>query len=313
LIGNKTLIDFETTNQQNTISVGKFHFSNKAFETANEYLVNINPKPNTEIIIDEIGKLELNEQGLHKALTHHLHLIRKSDSQHKLVLVVRDSLLEAVKTKFDINDALVISIADFNAHEIITKKSTLTGLVLCGGNSSRMGIDKAFLQYHHTAQYKYIAQHFININIPALISCNESQQKNISNDYVSLIDDEEYKNNGPISGLLTAFKNNPEHSFILVGCDYPLIKQHYIETLISLSHYSFDAACFVRLSNISLNEPLITFYNNSFHEKLLTSFHSGNTSIKRVLDNANTLKIITEDEGFLKSFDTPQDFHSFQA
>jgi len=312
LIGKRTLIDFETTEQQHTTSIGKFHFSNKAFDTANEYLVNIQPKPNSEIIIDEIGKLELNEQGFFKALMFHLQLIRKSDSHHKLILVVRDSLLDQVKTKFNINDARVISIADINANEIITKKSTLTGIVLCGGQSTRMTTDKAFLNYHQIEQYKFIAKHFINVNIPVLISCNASQQKNISNEYVSLVDDEEYKNNGPISGLLTAFKKYPGNSFILVGCDYPLLQQHHIATLFSLSQYGFDAVCFVRLSNIYLNEPLITFYNNSFHNKLLQSFHSGNTSIKRILDDANTLKIITADEDFLKSFDTPEDFQSFQ-
>lgn len=312
LIGNRNLIDFETIHQIDTTSIGRFHFSNKAFEIANDYLINIQPLSHSEIIIDEIGKLELHEQGFHKALIYHLQLIRKSDSQHKLVLVVRDSLLEDVKNKFDINDALVISIADLNANALITKISSLTGLVLCGGQSTRMRTDKAFLNYHQIEQYKYIAQYFINVNIPVLISCNESQQKNISNDYVSLIDDEAYKNNGPISGLLTAFKKKPDDSFILVGCDYPLIKQHHIDMLVSLSGYGFDAVCFVRQSNTSLYEPLITFYTNSFKEKLLASFQLGNSSIKRLLDEANTLKIITEDEQFLKSFDTPEDFQSFQ-
>jgi hypothetical protein len=31
-----------------------------------------------------------------------------------------------------------------------------------------------------------------------------------------------------------------------------------------------------------------------------------------LLDELNTLKIIVEDESFLKSFDTPEDFRSFQ-
>jgi hypothetical protein len=240
-------------------------------------------------------------------------LVRKAQSNHRLVLVVRDSLLQEVMMKFGIEDAQVITIADLNENEISTKKISLKGLILCGGNSSRMGTDKAFLQYHQKEQYKYIASLFINLNIPVLISCNESQQEKISNDYVALIDDEEYKNNGPISGLLTAFKNYHEDSFILLGCDYPLIQQHHIDTLFSLSGYGFDAVCFVRQSNTSLHEPLITFYSNAFKEKLLASFQQGKSSIKRILSEVNTLKIITEDEDFLKSFDTPQDFHSFQA
>jgi molybdopterin-guanine dinucleotide biosynthesis protein A/nucleoside-triphosphatase THEP1 len=312
-IGKRNLIDFETLHQHDSISIGRFHFSNKAFEMANNYLINIQPQSHSEIIIDEIGKLELNETGFYAALVNHLKLVRHAQSNHRLVLVVRDSLLEDVKTKFGIEDAEIITIDKLNQNEKLANNISLKGLVLCGGNSARMGTDKAFLHYHQKEQYKYIASLFTNLNIPVLISCNESQQEKISNDYVALIDDEEYKNNGPISGLLTAFKNYHEDSFILVGCDYPLIQQHHIDTLVSLSGYGFDAVCYVRQSNTSLHEPLITFYNYTFKEKLLASFHLGNSSIKRVLDEVNTLKIIIEDEDFLKSFDMPQDFHSFQA
>lgn len=312
-IHNRSLIVFETSHQHDTTSIGRFHFSNKAFEMANDYLINIQPQFHSEIIIDEIGKLELNEKGFFRALVHHLTLVRKDQSNHRLVLVVRDSLLQEVMIKFGIEDAQVITIADLNENEISVKEISLKGLVLCGGNSSRMGTDKAFLQYHQIEQYKYIASLFNNVNIPVLISCNETQQEKISNDYVTLVDDEEYKKNGPMSGLLTAFKNNPDDSFILVGCDYPLLKQQHIDKLVSLSVYGFDAVCYVKQSNTSVYEPLITFYSNAFKEKLLASFQQGNSSIKRILSEVNTLKIITEDEHFLKSFDTTEDFRSFQS
>jgi len=311
-IGNRNLIDFETSHQDNSTSIGRFHFSNKAFEFANDYLINIQPQSHSEIIIDEIGKLELNEAGFYSSLVHHLELARNDQYNHRLVLVVRDSLLEDVKTKFRIEDTQIITIDELNKNENLANNISLNGLVLCGGNSTRMRTDKAFQEYHQIEQYKYNAQLFTNLNIPVLISCNESQQKKISKEYVTLIDSDDFKNNGPISGLLTAFKNNPSNSFILVGCDYPLIKQHHIETLVSLCVYGFDAVCYVRQSNTSLHEPLISFYSNSFKEKLLASFQQGNSSIKRILDEVNTLKIITQDEQFLKSFDTPEDFHSFQ-
>jgi molybdopterin-guanine dinucleotide biosynthesis protein A/nucleoside-triphosphatase THEP1 len=313
MIGNRSLIEFETIHERDSISIGRFHFSNKAFEMANDYLINIQPQSHSEIIIDEIGKLELNEVGFYRALVHHLAIVRQAQTNHRLILVVRDNLLQEVMMKFRIEDPQVICIADLNENEISAKEISLKGIVLCGGNSSRMGTDKAFLQYHQIQQYKYIASLFTNLNIPVLISCNQNQQEKIRNDYVALVDDEEYKNNGPISGLLTAFKNNPDDSFILVGCDYPLIQQHHIDTLVSLSGYGFDAVCYVKQSNTSVYEPLITFYSNAFKEKLLVSYQQGNSSIKRILSEVNTLKIITEDEEFLKSFDTPEDFHSFKA
>ena len=40
-IGKRNLIDFETLHQHDSISIGRFHFSNKAIETVNNYLINI--------------------------------------------------------------------------------------------------------------------------------------------------------------------------------------------------------------------------------------------------------------------------------
>lgn len=187
----------------------------------------------------------------------------------------------------------------------------ILGLILCGGKSTRMGSDKAFLQYHHTEQYRHIANFFSDMNIPVIISCNEEQAKKIKKEYTTLVDDDSFKNNGPISGLLTAFKNYPDESFLLVGCDYPLAEKKHLENLIAQGNKGYDAICYVRQSNLTINEPLITFYNNSFKGKLFTSFNAGNTSIKKVLDEVNALKIIVEDDDFLKSFDTPEEFHSF--
>jgi hypothetical protein len=61
--------------------------------------------------------------------------------------------------------------------------------------------------------------------------------------------------------------------------------------LVSLSAYGFDAVCYVRQSNTSLHEPLITFYGNTFKEKLFASFQMGNSSIKRVLEGSAKFEI----------------------
>jgi len=202
---------------------------------------------------------------------------------------------------------------DIVLQKTLSPTENIYGVVLCGGNSSRMGTDKAFLQYHSSEQYKQVARLFTSLNLPAIISCNDEQQKKISNEFVCLPDDTAFKNNGPVSGLLTAFSKYPESSFVLIGCDYPLIDQQHIEMLISLSSYGYDAICFSRKTLQSINEPLLAFYHQRFKEKLFSSFHKGNTSIKRMLDEVNTLKIMVEEDSFLKSFDTPKDFHSYST
>ncbi len=308
LISKRHLINAESL-QKEKATTG--NFSDEAFNQANDYLQHLSPIENSIIIIDEIGELELMEKGFYNGLKHQLNLASNLKEHHQLVIVVTKSLLDECKKKFALPHAKLISIDDLDSTEYPLKPVSLSGLVLCGGKSSRMGTDKAFLHYHQTEQYQFIAKLFSDSGISVIISCNEEQQQKIPVEYSTLIDDDTFKNNGPISGLLTAFKNNPTLSFILMGCDYPLIQQKHIDLLLSLSQFGFDAVCFVRKSDQENMEPLLTYYNNTVKEKLDQSFESGNTSLKNILGEINTLKIIAEDDSFLKSFDTPEAFHSF--
>jgi len=311
MIQSRRLIDFEKQPDENTMSVGRFHFSESVFQTAIDYLNNIRPASGADIIIDEIGKLELRGEGFHQALLHQLELVRRPESSHRLILVVRDSLLDQVMSAYSIQEASILTIKEFLPEFELKRNIPLSGIILCGGESARMGTDKSFLRYHSTEQYRHLAQLFSSLEIPVLISCNEQQKNKFEQGYELIVDDREFGFNGPITGLLSVHKKYPGHSFILVGCDYPLLEKEHIQILTSMTDFGFDAVCFVGSSPFSVNEPLVTYYSNAFLKKLHDFFLSGNTSIKKLLDVSNTLQIIMEKETFLRSFDTPEDFHSF--
>lgn len=103
--------DFEAKShvEEETISIGRFHFLKSAFSRANAYLIKVLKRSNIKfIVIDEIGKLELNGKGLHDSVSQLI-------SNHKilkhchLVLVIRDSLLESVIQYYNIIDYKVIT------------------------------------------------------------------------------------------------------------------------------------------------------------------------------------------------------------
>ncbi|MCP5062418.1 MAG: hypothetical protein GY936_08145 [Ignavibacteriae bacterium] len=77
-----------------TISIGKYHFLQESFDWANANLIkSFNQVPDW-IIIDELGKLELKREGLHKSASYILDKI--NDSSTKIILVIRDYLLEDI-------------------------------------------------------------------------------------------------------------------------------------------------------------------------------------------------------------------------
>jgi nucleoside-triphosphatase THEP1 len=87
------------------ITVGKFVFSQPAFEKAKKIIRNSGGKTGW-LIIDEIGPLELRNEGFAGVLKE---AIDSVNNEQKILLVVREGLLEKVKEKFGINKVIMIS------------------------------------------------------------------------------------------------------------------------------------------------------------------------------------------------------------
>lgn len=93
-----------------TISIGRYNFYKTAFKKANSILKGvINEQGNGFILIDELGKLELNEEGLHASALSVIEKTRRDKSLHS-VLVIRTSLLLAIKKKYNLSDKQIFNI-----------------------------------------------------------------------------------------------------------------------------------------------------------------------------------------------------------
>ena len=105
-IQERIYIPFESIERTaGTISIGRYHFYQKAFDQAN-YLL-LSKMITGWCIIDEVGPLELQEQGFFPALEK----LRKN-SKHNLLVVVRSSLLATVQEKFEWQHARIITADD---------------------------------------------------------------------------------------------------------------------------------------------------------------------------------------------------------
>jgi len=79
------------------IFVGKYSFSKTAFDKAENIIIDAAKNNYSTIVIDEIGPLELKEEGFSTALTYCLKNCKK-----QIIIVVRESLVEAVIEKFSL-------------------------------------------------------------------------------------------------------------------------------------------------------------------------------------------------------------------
>lgn len=103
-IGSRDVFNMQAHQvDNNTISVGRYHFLKSAFKRANTVIQrSLSQKEAGYLIIDELGKLELRSEGLHESAVLAIERTMHSRVFH-LILVVRTTLLEQIIDKYDID------------------------------------------------------------------------------------------------------------------------------------------------------------------------------------------------------------------
>lgn len=181
------------------------------------------------------------------------------------------------------------------------------GLVVCGGNSSRMGTDKSLLQYHDKPQRYHVYEMLLPFCEKVFISCNEMQWNNIEDGYSFLKDDAAYSNIGPIAALLTAFKQFPEKNILLIGCDYPFLTSTELQQFLMHCTGENNAVAFYN-DQEELYEPLLAWYPYQLFDKLKKIHEANQFSLQHFLRDNDAAKFYPADKNSITSIDTKEAF-----
>lgn len=104
----------------------------------------------------------------------------------------------------------------------------ITGIVLAGGKSSRMGSDKGITQMNGKKFIEHIIAALLpNIN-DIIIVANNNNYANLGYKVVEDI----IKNCGPLGGIYTGLINSKTENNIIVSCDIPFISSDLIKHII---------------------------------------------------------------------------------
>lgn len=92
------------------VAVGRFLFARNAFDKGKEILERPYPAIAAWLVIDEVGRLEITQgEGWEPMVLRAVAAYREDPGRGKLLLVIRDSLLEAGLRKYDLErDAIII-------------------------------------------------------------------------------------------------------------------------------------------------------------------------------------------------------------
>ncbi len=104
---------------------------------------------------------------------------------------------------------------------------TVSGVILSGGKSLRMGKNKCLLELNGKTFIEHQNNKLKTVCTDVFISTSEKNKYNFKN---IIIDD--FNNIGAISGIFTSLKQIKTHSAIFISCDMPLISVEAIKKII---------------------------------------------------------------------------------
>lgn len=111
-IKTKEVFDIECTDQSVNdnllVSVGRFYFYTSAFEKANSILTEALAENHNWLVIDEAGKLELDEKGFYPSLKKAVEFYNSNKTTGNLLVTLRDSLCEEIILFFKINNCRIV-------------------------------------------------------------------------------------------------------------------------------------------------------------------------------------------------------------
>jgi molybdopterin-guanine dinucleotide biosynthesis protein A len=185
---------------------------------------------------------------------------------------------------------------------------SLYGLVICGGESTRMGTDKSLLVYYQKPQHEHVADLLAPLCEHVILCCNAAQHRTFRTSYPKLADLPEYAGAGPMTGLLTAFETFPGNDFIVAGCDYPYLTTDELAIFLHSIDKDLPAAAFYNPDGFY--EPLLGWYSRSVRNALLQYFKNGSRSLQRFLMAENAEKYRPKSGQTMLSVDTMDDFRA---
>jgi molybdopterin-guanine dinucleotide biosynthesis protein A len=111
-----------------------------------------------------------------------------------------------------------------------------SAIILAGGASSRMGTDKAFIEFQGKALIKWVIEAIENSVDKIYISLSKNQQNNYDMELpdITLVRDI-YPYSSPLIGLVSALKMIKTGYAFVTACDMPFIKTELIDYLFKQS------------------------------------------------------------------------------
>lgn len=184
------------------------------------------------------------------------------------------------------------------------KQHNCIGLVLAGGQSSRMGQNKAFLKRDKQTMLEFSQQQLLQAGLTEVLVSGEHSGG--LRDLVS--------NAGPLGGIHAVIQQSPVEALLVLPVDMPLITPKQLSTLKSLGQQTGKAQYFNQTSlpaYIPVTEQLISFLEEQFSSERFLKTGRG-PSLRHLFKVIGAHSVPLSNENALFNANTPEQWQHCQ-
>lgn len=176
------------------------------------------------------------------------------------------------------------------------------GLVMAGGESRRMGADKALLLRPDGQTWLEHATGLLGGICGSVWVSARSDQGLEPPEGVGVICDS-YQDIGPAAGLLSAWDRFPERPWLVLAADMPWVSSDLLRRLLGARDPKAAATAFRHSGDVA--EPLCTLWEPEARAALQRSVTAGNASLTALLRTSPVNWLAIDDPKQLASANTP--------
>jgi molybdopterin-guanine dinucleotide biosynthesis protein A len=184
-------------------------------------------------------------------------------------------------------------------------KIRATAIIMAGGQSRRMGQDKAVLEINGTPAIKYVYEQLRLYFDQILVSSNNMAKHSFPG--VKVVPDE-VAGKGPLMGIASALRVSRNDTNFVIACDIPEVDIDFVRRMIRESK-GFDAV--VPQTKAFQYEPLFAVYKKSILAEIDKAIASGKHRVIAPLEHCKVKYFDLHGDMQLRNLNTMNDYCEF--
>lgn len=194
------------------------------------------------------------------------------------------------------------------------KQQTIQGLILAGGQSTRMGTDKALLAINGRPLLYRLVQQLTSLTQQVTISVGSPQREALYRESlgglaeaVSFVTDR-YPGCGPLSGLHAGLSAIADGYAFVIACDMPQLSEALLQQLVTHTDSGADV---IHVAG----QPFHALYHARAAAQIQASLEAKDYRLMGLLHNLHAIEVTPIESGQTSVFtnlNTPEDYNEYR-